>query len=218
SSLNIQPSPGLDFTEEYYLFAGHRIEPNSISTDNLPVGYSERFGRVWAVEKTGAVDISILSFSFTALTDIEGTPDPNGTYALLYAQTVSPLSFAPLNTIATEVTDTGINFSLTNEQLQNGYYTLGAVDKIFNDPSSNTEPTSVKPANIYPNPATTTIAIPDIKARANYTITSINGQRSVSGQFTPGQRIDINLLPTGAYLIHLVTEDGEAISARFIKQ
>ncbi|NBC06925.1 MAG: T9SS type A sorting domain-containing protein [Bacteroidetes bacterium] len=134
-----------------FLFIGQLElnDTNTVVNDDLPVGVGERFSRVWALEKTGNVDAGF-TFDY-ALGELEGSPSDGGQYSLLYSATQAPYSFSILSTDAT-VQGSQVQFDLTNEEIQDGYYTLGAETSIVVG-STNLPTSSTADIFIAPNPA-----------------------------------------------------------------
>ncbi|MEM7654929.1 MAG: T9SS type A sorting domain-containing protein [Bacteroidota bacterium] len=137
--------------EGEFLFIGQPElgDTNSISTTDLPVGVSERFTRVWAVEKTGDLDARC-TFDY-ALGELDGVPSVNGQYSLLYSASCAPYDFSVVSTNAM-VQGSQVQFDLTNAEIQNGYYTLGAATSILGD-GTNISPLSLAELILHPNPA-----------------------------------------------------------------
>jgi hypothetical protein len=77
--------------------------------------------------------------------------------------------------------------------------------------------TSEQTIKIYPNPTTHSIHIDGIADDAEYGITDIIGQSLLHGNLNPIHEIDLNPLPSGIYLIDILT-DGQHISRKIIKQ
>lgn len=110
-----------------YVTAGHKLTTNAIVTTDLPTGVSRRWDRVWNVDKTGTVDAT-LAFDFTdaGLT----APSPNITSYVLLRSTntnfeASESAFTVVSGVTPVINGDTISFSLTDAQLQDGYYTLG---------------------------------------------------------------------------------------------
>ena len=145
-----------------FLFVGQAQlnDTNTVITNGLPSGIGERFDRVWAVEKTGDLDAR-LTFDY-ALGELEGTPSVDGGYALLYSPTEAPYSFTVLSTDAT-VQSSQVQFDLSNEDIQDGYYTLGAANSIVVGSTNISTPHSAE-ILIAPNPASGSFILQSPKA------------------------------------------------------
>lgn len=126
SGFGIEASTSALTTGEY-VTAGHKLTTNAIVNTDLPVGVSRRWDRVWNVDKTGTVDAT-LAFDFTdaGLT----APSPNITSYVLLRSTntnfeTSESAFTVVSGVTPIINGDTISFSLTDAQLQDGYYTLG---------------------------------------------------------------------------------------------
>jgi len=73
-----------------------------------------------------------------------------------------------------------------------------------------------EPAGIYPNPASETIYLKNVKGGKNYFITDFTGRILNTGSITKGY-IDIRHLVPGNYLLN-ITGDGTALVFKFIKK
>jgi len=105
-----------------WVLAGHNAPTNSWVTADLPVGVTARWERVWYVDETGDVDVT-LAFDFS-----DGgvsAPDPGAQLGLLYSPT-NAFSFSSLPVYPTVNGDL-VTFDLSGASLRNGYYTLGIV-------------------------------------------------------------------------------------------
>jgi len=134
-----------------FLFIGQLLlnDTNTVVNDDLPAGVGERFSRVWALEKTGNVDAGF-TFDY-ALGELEGNPSDDGQYSLLYSASQAPYNFSILSTDAT-VQGSQVQFDLTNEEIQDGYYTLGAETSIVVGSTDIPRPSTAE-IFIAPNPA-----------------------------------------------------------------
>lgn len=63
---------------------------------------------------------------------------------------------------------------------------------------------------LYPNPSTGRVMLSGISSEASYNIVDVSGKRILSGQYIPGEAIDVSHLDKGIYLIQI-----EAESLRF---
>ena len=89
---------------------------------DVPAGVSQRWERVWYVDKTGSVDVN-MAFDYC---DVGLAAPPGGTsFKLLYSPTNAPFIFTALALSASRSGDT-ITFSVPNATLVDGYYTLGS--------------------------------------------------------------------------------------------
>jgi hypothetical protein len=129
--LEIKTANGTFNTANKYVFTGYSQVSNSISIANLGTvpTVQQRWNRVWYLDKTGTVDIT-MSFNF-ATSGISGFATPAGTnYVLLYSST-DPYAFQNLtasNGIIPTVAGSIVSFTITNASLANGYYTIGTTN------------------------------------------------------------------------------------------
>ncbi len=149
-----------------FLFIGQLElnDTNRVVTNDLPAGVGERFSRVWALEKTGNVDAGLI-FDYT-LGELEGAPSDDGQYSLLYSATQAPYNFSILSTDAT-VQGSQVQFDLTNEEIQDGYYTLGAETSIVVG-STDLPTLSTTDIFIAPNPAAGSFILRSPKASIEF--------------------------------------------------
>lgn len=113
-----------------YLFAGHASKTNGVTTSDLDNFVAERWQRSWYVQKSGAVDAT-LSFDFAAAGLTPPVPTSNSShYKLLFRSNLSNI-FQIVNVKATVNGSNQIDFMLSDNTLQNGYYTIGYSDAIL---------------------------------------------------------------------------------------
>lgn len=109
-----------------YLFAGHKTATNSLTSDDLlnntPLNVVQRWQRVWYLDKTAALSAT-LTFDWNA-GGLGDKFDSRLEYRLLYSSTESPYAF---RCIARALAGAGseVSFTMANEDLQDGYYTIG---------------------------------------------------------------------------------------------
>lgn len=118
-------------SEDEFLFATHSGQANSIvQSEDVPFIISNRWARTWYLEKTGTINAKI-AFSFTD----SGIPVPVnldseiGLYKILYKSGISD-AFSVLSSVP-EVENGVVSFIVNDEQLLNGYYTLGYASGII---------------------------------------------------------------------------------------
>ena len=76
-----------------------------------------------------------------------------------------------------------------------------------------------KPLTIYPNPATGTLHIDNLKAPATYTLYDVTGRVVATSQLTTGQNeINTTHLSPGIYLLHLQHKDGTREVHKIVKE
>ncbi|MCP4363005.1 MAG: hypothetical protein GY796_33790, partial [Chloroflexi bacterium] len=118
-----------------YLLAGHRTANNGNNNVDVPGGVTQRWQRVWYVDKTGGVDATLtFDFSEAGMDGLAGDP---ANYVLLYSAAQAPFSWSVLMSGATAVTIDQTAFTVTNANLNAGYYTLGTGD-VVNSPTAVT--------------------------------------------------------------------------------
>ena len=71
--------------------------------------------------------------------------------------------------------------------------------------------------NIWPNPVSETLHLQSATKLKRYIITNISGKEVARGPMTSKGQIDVSTLDKGAYVIHVVTEDG-VLNKKFIVQ
>ena len=112
-----------------FLFAGHASPSNGIATTDLPPGEQSRWQRIWYIEKTGDIDAKLaFDFSQAGLSPDANLSNSLLNYKLLYRSTTSEI-FSVVKTnnqalIPTLENNDQLAFSLSNMQLQTGYYTI----------------------------------------------------------------------------------------------
>jgi uncharacterized repeat protein (TIGR01451 family) len=104
-----------------YVLAGHKVATNGTTTADVPAGVGQRWARVWNVDKTGSVAVT-LAFDFG-----EGGMGalPSGEYALLYSGS-NAFSFVNTGLVAT-ISGDQVQFTVPDGALEDGYYTLGVL-------------------------------------------------------------------------------------------
>jgi len=107
---------------EYILFA-HDNNTNTVVTTDLPTGTESRWSRDWYLYKTGNLNAK-LTFDFPeGITDGKYPQEPTD-YVLLYRSSTTG-AYSVVNATAATGEIDQISFSVTNANLQNGYYTIG---------------------------------------------------------------------------------------------
>ncbi len=122
-------SAGLGFeasgtlTDGQFVMAGHKVQNNSLTTDDMPPGW-ERWDRVWFVDETNELGVDLqMAFDFSdAGLD---SPGSGRLFDLLYSPT-NTFAFELLELPAT-VDGDRVTFTLPAAMLEDGYYTLGVV-------------------------------------------------------------------------------------------
>jgi len=101
-----------------WVMAGHKTPTNALTRDDVPTGYA-RYGRVWYVDPTGSPSAT-LAFD----PNMEGMPTtaPGTQFALVHSAT-NAFNFSKVDAAPT-VSGDQVGFSLSDTQLQAGYYTL----------------------------------------------------------------------------------------------
>ncbi|GAB4146262.1 MAG: hypothetical protein OHK0017_06560 [Patescibacteria group bacterium] len=110
------------------------------SSADLPSGSLSRLGKIWAIDKTGAVDAK-LSFDLNQITG--ATPANATNYKLIYRSGTTG-SFTEVAAQSTQISGTKVEFSINDAQLLDGYYTLSTTN--FTSPigQDNGEPTNLQ--------------------------------------------------------------------------
>ena len=105
-----------------WVLAGHNSPANSWVTTDLPPGGVARWERVWYVDETDDVDVTL---AFDHSDGGLSAPDPNAQLGLLY----SPTNAFSFSFVAFYPTVNGdlVTFDLSGASLRDGYYTLGTV-------------------------------------------------------------------------------------------
>ena len=106
-----------------YLLAGRTLTAPAgvVSSDLAGTSANERLGRVWAIEKTGMLDATI-TFN---LADLDSGWTGGEDFTLLFRSGISG-NFTELSALKS-VLGTNVSFTLLDNDLANGYYTLGVV-------------------------------------------------------------------------------------------
>ena len=81
---------------------------------------------------------------------------------------------------------------------------------------STTENIAHANLSIYPNPASDFIFIKNLKNPANYKISDTSGRLLKEGKIV-SEKVDVNVLPKGNYILQIVTKDNIQ-SYKFIKK
>ncbi len=171
-----ESSSSLDADDEW-VFAGHNGSSHGTTKSNVDAGLTgfSRWTRIWYLEKTGTVDIT-LSFD----TDEAGFGDADdigttGDFKLLYTTDPSSVDFTEASGTPTASFTDGNNkvtFTVTDANLADGYYTLGVTEIVnfysyrsgdWDDPLNWTiDPSGsirVNPDSRYPNQSTDNVTI-----------------------------------------------------------
>ncbi|SNT25265.1 hypothetical protein SAMN05421640_2964 [Ekhidna lutea] len=164
-------------SDDEWVFTGHNGTSHGTTKSDVDAGLTgfSRWARVWYLEKTGTVDIT-LSFDtdeagFGPADDIGTTGD----FKLLYSTDPSSVDFTEASgTPAASFTDGNnkVTFTVTDANLADGYYTLGVTEIVnfysyksgdWDDPLNwTTDPSGsirVNPDSRYPNQTTDNVTI-----------------------------------------------------------
>ncbi|MEP0986936.1 T9SS type A sorting domain-containing protein [Ekhidna sp.] len=166
----------LDADDEW-VFAGHNGQNHGTTKSDMAgslTGFS-RWTRIWYLEKTGTVDITL---SFDTEEAGFGNADDIGTtgdFKLLYSTDPSTVNFTEASGAPTASFTDGnakVTFTMTDANLADGYYTLGVTEIVnfysyrsgdWDDPLNwTTDPSGsirVNPDSRYPNQATDNVTI-----------------------------------------------------------
>ncbi|NJK71125.1 MAG: hypothetical protein HC932_02600 [Thermales bacterium] len=146
SALKIQEN-STSLANGEYVLVGHNNQTTNTATTDLPVGVSQRWSRIWGVDKTSTDGVDAkLTFDLSKYSNI--TPPSSGTdYKLLYRSGTTG-SFADA-ALTPNLIGTQVSFDLSNSNLQDGYYTLGTSNSsvstlgvILPDPVANLDATT----------------------------------------------------------------------------
>ncbi|UFH53551.1 T9SS C-terminal target domain-containing protein [Spirosoma sp. KNUC1025] len=118
-------------------------------------------------------------------------------------------------------------YSFTDDHMPEAinYYRLKQVDLDGSVHLSNIISVSHQPDNssaklsVWPSPATgpLTLQLSSGKAIQQVTVYDLHG-RKLSSQLSPQSTVDVSGLPTGAYILDVLTQDGQHQRSRFVKQ
>lgn len=135
-----------------YVMMGHRTVTNGNNLVDVPGGVAQRWERVWYIDKTGTVDVSLtFDFSDGGMNNNGSLPGDAANYVLLYSPTNS-FNWQIKLTGAITVTGDQITFTVPDGLLADGYYTLGTTD-------ATTSPTALtlQSLTVHPQTAVSTI-------------------------------------------------------------
>lgn len=112
-----------------YLLAGHTSGTNSVTTSDVgSSGTTNRWNRIWYVDKTGTLDGGNAQIGFDySDAGMSGSPVTAGNYRLLFRSGTSG-NFSAVTTAASSISGDNINFNVTDANLIDGYYTLGTTN------------------------------------------------------------------------------------------
>lgn len=129
-----------------FLFAGNNSLEITMDTTFIPETVTNRWSRIWKIEKTGRLD-SRLSFNFFEAGMTMEDPD---NYVLLYSEEPS----SPFIVLPWKVNRkfSSLYFEIPDNDLKNGYYTLGYLNT--SQPISAVYQQTDHSIKIYPNPVT----------------------------------------------------------------
>ena len=180
-----------------YVLAGHRTSRNYLSSASLPGGVSQRWRRVWYLDRadggSSAHGNMTLAFDFGE-GKAGGTPANAGNYRLLFRRGTSG-SFSMATVATTSIVDDQVVFEVAEVNLQDGYYTLGTTDTSVS-PLGGVQLILIKAVdNIYPIPG----------ERITYTLTVEN-----SGLFDATGAVIFDTLPVGLTFAGPVTLEGSS--------
>ncbi len=105
-----------------FVMAGHKVQNNSLTSDDTPPDCWKRWERVWFVDETNDLSVDLqMAFDFS-----DAGLDASGSlFHLLYSPT-NAFDFETLGLAATVDGDL-VTFTLPAAMVQDGYYTLGMV-------------------------------------------------------------------------------------------
>jgi hypothetical protein len=133
-----EANSSLNAADEFIL-AGHATSNNATVGTDLPLSVSERWKRDWYLEKTGAIDAK-LSFDFSDAGIV--TPINLGNdlslYSLLYRSSPAG-SFMKVAGNPVLVNGDQLSFTVLNDELLSGYYTVGFSPRLVWTGSENEE-------------------------------------------------------------------------------
>jgi uncharacterized repeat protein (TIGR02543 family) len=149
-------SDGLILTEDNsalgageYVLMGHRTPANGNEAGDVTSPVVQRWTRVWRVEKTGDVDVT-MTFDFSE-GGMEGSAGDAADYVLLYSS-VNAFTWTEHIVGADAVNGDQVTFDVANAELPNGYYTLATRD-------AQGSPTAINLFGISTNSATPGTAV-----------------------------------------------------------
>ncbi len=110
-----------------YVFIGHDNSVDSVTTLDCGGSLEQRWNRSWYLDKTGDTDVKI-SFDFSEGVG-GGSPASADDYRLIYRSSNSG-DFSEI-TVSSKGIENGdqVYFEVANTELNDGYYTIGTVDK-----------------------------------------------------------------------------------------
>ncbi|MFK7847652.1 MAG: T9SS type A sorting domain-containing protein [Rhodothermales bacterium] len=210
-----------------YVLAGHRTREGGTTESNLPDDVAERLLRVWHVDKTGNVDV-ILGLDFA-----ESTIPPAGDqYIILFKANQEDEYSIP--DISPEIQSNKVQFTVTDQNLQDGYYTFATRDAV-SSPLPQLPPAFVPTgvavegfeipqghavSSIYPNPfnsrGTFSLTL-DRPQRVRIAVYDVLGREVAilhNGILTSSAHhfsIQGDVLSDGVYLLSIVGEDFTAM-------
>ncbi|MCS7014304.1 MAG: T9SS type A sorting domain-containing protein, partial [Chloroherpetonaceae bacterium] len=111
-----------------YLFSGHNNVPAvPLSQSDLPSGVTDRWSRIWYLDKTGSIDAQLIfDFGDAGVSIMPGNPT---NYRLLYRSGLAG-AFAEVTVAATQVQGDQVIFDVDNANLNDGYYTIGTTNPV----------------------------------------------------------------------------------------
>ena len=71
--------------------------------------------------------------------------------------------------------------------------------------------------NLYPNPASSVVAIDGVKGLAEVTVTDINGRAVLTQKLTQTHTLDISHLSAGTYFVTVTTDADSAVRKLIVK-
>jgi len=129
SGFYISEDAGTLDTNGEFVFFSHNNATNSAVLTDLPAGVEERWARDWFVDKTGTTTADV-KLIFDLPEGISGGQYPGtlADYVLLYRNSTSG-TYTELSIAAASGDADQIQFSVSDANLADGYYTLGTKDK-----------------------------------------------------------------------------------------
>ncbi|MFA5833899.1 MAG: T9SS type A sorting domain-containing protein [Bacteroidota bacterium] len=112
-----------------YLLAGHTTGTNSVVTNDVgSSGATHRWNRIWYLDKTGTLDgaNAQIGFDFSDA-GMSGNPVTAANYRLLFRSGTTG-DFSTVTTATSLISGDNMNFTVTDANLVDGYYTIGTTD------------------------------------------------------------------------------------------
>ncbi len=111
-----------------YLLAGRNSGSNSVVTADVASGVTHRWNRIWYLDKTGTLDGANVQIGFDFSDGgMSGSPATASNYRLLYRSGTSG-NFSAVTTASSAIAGDNINFTATDANIADGYYTVGTTN------------------------------------------------------------------------------------------